>query len=122
MSALDVFLGITPGAEIEFDLDAIRPKTRGECFGGHRPCVFVGCTEHLYLDVNPETGSIKLNFPNLELEQLAESCALDVADRGEHTLEEVGVLTNLTRERIRQIVDPTLRTLQTNRVLVEQRP
>src|SRR5215831_5555094 len=40
-----------------------RPKTRAECVNGPRPCQFVSCKHNLYLDVNPETGSIKLNFP-----------------------------------------------------------
>jgi DNA-directed RNA polymerase sigma subunit (sigma70/sigma32) len=34
---------------------------------------------------------------------LPESCALDIADRGGITLEEVGEIMNLTRERIRQL-------------------
>jgi hypothetical protein len=34
---------------------------------------------------------------------MAETCALDVADRGGATLEEVGAIMNLTRERIRQV-------------------
>ena len=34
---------------------------------------------------------------------MTETCALDVADRGGITLEEVGTLLNLTRERIRQV-------------------
>jgi hypothetical protein len=53
--------------------------------------------------VNPDTGSIKLNFPDLEVWEMAETCALDVADRGGITLEEVGEILNLTRERIRQV-------------------
>jgi len=53
--------------------------------------------------VNPRTGSIKINFPELEPWELQESCALDVADRGVHTLEEVGEILNLTRERVRQL-------------------
>jgi DNA-directed RNA polymerase sigma subunit (sigma70/sigma32) len=53
--------------------------------------------------VNPETGSIKINFPDKEVHELEESCALDVAERGGITLEEVGSLMNLTRERIRQL-------------------
>jgi hypothetical protein len=32
-----------------------------------------------------------------------ETCALDIADRGGTTLEEVGAIMNLTRERIRQV-------------------
>jgi len=68
-----------------------------------RPCPYVACKYHLYLDVSPRTGAIKFNFPDLEPEQLTETCALDVADRGGHTCEQVGDLLNITRERIRQI-------------------
>jgi DNA-directed RNA polymerase sigma subunit (sigma70/sigma32) len=35
--------------------------------------------------------------------ELAQTCALDVAERGGITLEEVGEIMNLTRERIRQV-------------------
>jgi hypothetical protein len=63
----------------------------------------VACKYHLYLDVNPETGSIKINFPDLEPWEMGETCALDVADRNGITLEEVGEIMNLTRERIRQV-------------------
>jgi len=34
---------------------------------------------------------------------MAETCSLDVADRGGITLEDVGAILNLTRERIRQV-------------------
>jgi hypothetical protein len=80
-----------------------RPRTRAECVNGPRPCLFVACKHHLYLDVNPETGSIKVNFPDKEPWDLADTCALDVAERGGVTLEEVGELLNLTRERVRQV-------------------
>lgn len=80
-----------------------RPKTRAECAEQARPCPWVACKHHLYLDVNPRTGSIKLNFPDLEPWELQHTCALDVAEAGGHTLEEVGDITNLTRERIRQL-------------------
>jgi hypothetical protein len=80
-----------------------RPRTRAECQTGMRPCPFISCKHHLYLDVNPETGSIKLNFPDLEVWEMKDTCSLDVADRGGVTLEEVGEILNLTRERIRQV-------------------
>jgi hypothetical protein len=83
--------------------DPDRPMTRGQCKEDVRPCPYVSCKHHLYLDVNPETGSIKLNFPDLEVWEMAETCSLDVADRGGITLEEVGEILNLTRERIRQV-------------------
>ncbi len=88
------------------ETDYRRPTTRVECAQGDfadRPCPFVSCKHHLYLDVSERTGAIKLNFPALEVWQLPESCALDIADRGGITLEEVGVIMNLTRERIRQL-------------------
>jgi hypothetical protein len=81
----------------------LRPRSRGECQNMERPCPFVSCEHHLYLDVNPQSGAIKLNFPHLEVWEMAETCALDVADRGGITLEEVGAILNLTRERIRQV-------------------
>lgn len=80
-----------------------RPKMRLECRNGPRPCLYISCKHHLFLDVNPETGSIKLNFPDKEVWELEETCALDVAERGGITLEEVGEILNLTRERIRQL-------------------
>lgn len=79
-----------------------RPLTRGDCEGGARPCPWVSCAHHLYLDVLP-SGSIKFNFPELEPWELRETCALDVADRGGETLEAVGRLLSLTRERVRQV-------------------
>mgnify|MGYP001407023388 FL=1 len=97
--------------------DVPRPIKRGECQGGERPCPWVSCKHHLYLDVNPYTGSIKFNYPTLEPHELAESCSLDVADRGGHTLEEVGLLTNLTRERVRQIETRGLYTMRFQRSL-----
>ena len=83
--------------------DYEKPKSRSECVEGMRPCPFVSCKHHLYLDVSSRTGAIKLNFPDLEVWEMTETCALDIADRGGTTLEEVGAIMNLTRERIRQV-------------------
>ncbi len=85
------------------ELDGMRPRTRADCANSVRPCFFVSCKHHLYLDVNPDTGSVKVNFPDKELWELENTCALDVADKGGITLEEVGAIMNLTRERIRQV-------------------
>lgn len=83
--------------------DTDRPQSRAECQDMPRPCPYVSCAHHLYLDINPSSGAIKLNFPHLEVWEMKETCALDVADRGGITLEEVGEILNLTRERIRQV-------------------
>jgi hypothetical protein len=89
--------------ELVYPEDVERPRTRAECQNMPRPCPFVSCEHHLYLDVNPDSGAIKLNFPHLEVWEMAETCSLDVADRGGITLEDVGAILNLTRERIRQV-------------------
>lgn len=97
-----------------------RPKTRDDCKNGPRPCHWVSCEHHLFLDVGDLSGSIKYNFPlappaipgvpandALDLHQvlawMPETCALDVAERGGVTLEEIGVMLNVSMERARQI-------------------
>jgi hypothetical protein len=92
--------------------DAERPLTRADCQAAARPCPWVSCVHHLYLDVNPVSGAIKLNFPHLEPHEMAETCSLDVADRGGITLEEVGAILNLTRERIRQQQEKALASIK----------
>ena len=89
--------------DINYPAVVKRPQNRSDCVGGERPCPFVSCKWHLYLEVKSAIGSIKLPFPKLEVDELVETCALDVADRGGATLEQVAKLMNLTRERIRQL-------------------
>ena len=93
-------------------IDYDRPKSRTECKEGPRPCMYVSCKHNLYLDVNMVTGSIKFNFPDKDIFELKETCALDVAERGGITLEEVGEIMNLTRERVRQVETAGLARLQ----------
>jgi hypothetical protein len=104
---------------------AARPQTRGECAGGQRPCPWVSCKFHLFLDVT-RAGSLKLNFPAESvdglvdnLEKMKETCVLDVAggpdgtsDGDGVTLEDVGGLMNVTRERIRQMEEKFKRILK----------
>jgi len=92
--------------------DYNKPPVRAACQGGARPCPYVSCKHHLYVDVSPRTGAIKLNFPDLEVWEMGDSCALDVADRGGTTLEDVGAIMNLTRERIRQVEVKALAKLE----------
>lgn len=115
-----------------------RPRTRGDCVGGARPCPFVGCAHHLALDIT-EVGTILLRggyesssgsiaipirmtpedfereadaFIEHFFEQGRESCELDGADAGGLTLQEVGERSGVTRERVRQIETEALAYLE----------
>src|SRR5688572_4057029 len=101
--------------------DYNKPRVRSACQGGARPCPYVSCKHHLYVDVSPRTGAIKLNFPDLEVWEMGDSCALDVADRGGTTLEDVGAIMNLTRERIRQVEVKALAKLEALRDMMALR-
>ena len=70
--------------------------TRGECATLPRPCPRTACRHHLVAE----------RAAGLEV---GPSCTLDVADRGGLTLEEVGAILGVTRERIRQIETNALR-------------
>jgi len=105
------------GAALYPPVDLERPRTRADCGAEARPCPWVACKHHLYLDINPTTGSIKINFPDREPWELEHSCALDIADTGAKTLDEIGEFTNLTRERIRQLEVRGLLKLRTRREL-----
>jgi Sigma-70, region 4 len=76
------------------------PKTRGDCLAGGsneaRPCRWVSCKWYL---------------PRMSWDAKV-TCALDVADLGGSTLEEVGGFLGITRERVRQIEERTLRKLK----------
>ncbi|MCA2979878.1 MAG: DNA-binding protein [Myxococcaceae bacterium] len=109
-------------AELLSELNQTRPRTRADCINSPRPCVYVSCKYNLYLDVNPETGSVKLNFPDKEIWELEYTCALDVAEKGGITLEEVGEIMNLTRERIRQVETRGLEKVRTATEAEPRRP
>src|SRR5882672_11144019 len=112
--------GIDPELQtLMAEMEASRPKSRADCGTGPRPCPYVSCKYNLFVDVNPRTGSVKMNFPDKELDEIGDTCALDVADRGGITLEEVGAIMNLTRERVRQLETRGLTKL---RVIADDEP
>jgi len=113
VSLAELAVGAAMYPPIELD----RPRTRADCGAEARPCPWVACKHHLYLDINPETGSIKINFPDREPWELEHTCALDIAEAGGKTLDEIGEITNLTRERIRQVEVRGLLKLRTRREL-----
>lgn len=80
-----------------------------------RPCGWISCRHNLYLEVNPDTGSIKINA-DVEPWEMPETCSLDVAQRGGITLEDIGAILGLTRERIRQVEVRGLMRMRIKRV------
>ena len=101
------------------------PLLRSECRDGARPCPFISCAHHLFLDVS-RAGGIKVNFPDLvgedgaiDFAAMPASCALDVGDEGRHTIERVGDLMNITRERVRQLEVTIMAKLVQNPILLE---
>ena len=102
---------VTP-EELE-DAERERPKTRADCASAPRPCPFVSCSMNLYLDVQKGTGSVTYHDASRAPEDVPpdQSCALDVADRGGLTLEDMAHLSKLTRERMRQIEAAALRKI-----------
>jgi hypothetical protein len=81
---------------IELPVDQEPPKVRADCLSGgsnaQRPCQWFTCRHHLAVDVGRYGEG-----------EGTESCVLDLAEKGGLTLEEVGDIMDLTRERIRQI-------------------
>lgn len=87
-----------------------RPRTRGDCAGGERPCPWASCRHHLLVDVNPETGLLKIQ--ERELEDLPETCALDVAERGGLNQPDTAALLGVTRQRVDQLEKRGMRLLE----------
>ena len=89
----------------QYPVDVSRPTKRSEC-PEERPCPFVSCRYNTYLEVTSDVKreKITINHPDLQpWEVLPEdSCALDLADECQ-SLERVGRVLGITRERVRQI-------------------
>lgn len=81
-----------------------KPETRGQCEQAARPCPYVSCRHHIFIEMQ-KSGSIRFPFGDSlqTLPKLEYTCSLDAAAEGEMTLQRVATLNNLTRERIRQI-------------------
>jgi predicted CopG family antitoxin len=103
------------------DLEFERPRTRADCERGIRPCPFVGCRHHLYLDVK-SNGALILNFPDRDFDEAPESCALDVAERGELSQREVGEVMNVTKQAVQQLERVSLTKIALSRRLSHHAP
>lgn len=80
----------------------LRPKKRGDCIDGQRPCPWYSCKYHLGLDVH-RNGKMTVHIDPDELDEEAHTCALDIADQGGMLLGDLGAALGMSAERIRQI-------------------
>lgn len=88
-----------------------QPRTREECSGVPRPCPYVSCRHNLNLEVT-KSGAVRLLDAEPWDEAAHPSCALDVVQQhGAQTLDVVGFILGLTRERVRQVELVALRSL-----------
>lgn len=86
-----------------------RPKTRGECVNGPRPCPWASCQYSLLVDLHEYKKQVKV----IDLAPGAPTCALDVADTGEaRTQEEVGKLMGTTRQYVELIERNAVRKIR----------
>lgn len=117
-----------------------RPTNYSQCLEIARPCPYVSCRYHLYLDVDKsqrwdrsegrrlrlagwtleriakymgvstqaiqyalsrEASDLSLTFHDSEVWELEETCAIDVANKGPHSLYQIARLMNVTPEAVR---------------------
>lgn len=88
-----------------------RPRTRGECIDGPRPCPWASCRHHLALDV---TYNNALKVQDRELEELPATCALDVADAAESGVDNYTIadLLGISRQGVDALLASGLRKLR----------
>jgi len=113
-----------------------RPRTTKECdeqFDDEQgrglgtpgnPCPFLTCRYNLLVDVNERTGAYAINakyhfdendpVPDVELPESTHTCARKAAQDGPMRLVAIAKTMNVTRERIRQLVELSLNKLATN--------
>jgi hypothetical protein len=106
-------LQLPPGWTMRSDV----PANRNDCRGGVRPCPHVRCKQHLWLRLqsenpgNPKAG--KQGATTLRPATM-QTCALDRADRGPASFDEIGELLDMDSTRGRQIAQQALWKLLIN--------
>lgn len=91
---------------------AERPRTRADCANGSRPCPWVSCRHHLLLDIGRDGRLLRArDFDEIDarsiadaLEEMPETCALDVADRGPRSAADVAELLGLKHDAVDEVV------------------
>lgn len=85
-------------------MDDERPTCRSQCVDGPRPCPWVSCRYNLTIDIIK--GRVRVNPPG------EDSCALDVADRGEHSVAEIAAILGISKQRVSFIEQEALAFLR----------
>lgn len=120
----------------EINKAAPRPATAKECneqFDDEKgrglgtpgnPCLFLSCRYNLMVDVNERTGAYSINVPysfddndpvpDIEPPKDTYTCSRKAAQDGPMRLVAIAKTMNVTRERIRQMVEASLTKLATN--------
>lgn len=113
----------SPGSRPERPRFRYGPDVTHPCPWATRPCPWVSCPWHSYLEVHPRSGSLRIAYPDREPEDWIDTCLLDLIrnvelERGAGaglTLEEIARVCNLSRERVRQIIEKALAKLRRSR-------
>lgn len=87
------------------------PKIRGHCENGPRPCPWILCKYHLYLDVAIESRSNGDHFGKT-LTEIPETCALDLANGNGMEWEEIGEVLGTTGQTAANIGKLALNSLK----------
>ncbi len=126
LKKLETFACLKDVQITEEDLDYLekaRPVTREDCAYIPRPCPFLICPYNMVLDLDvgyihniqgrlDASGNVLVYNPDKSFLEQTHSCTLDVAEAGPLTLEEVGEIFGITRERIRQLLERELKNLK----------
>jgi hypothetical protein len=99
-----------------------RPRTRGDCVDGPRPCPWVSCHYHLALEVawatNARTPHVRVLFDPDDWTSDTPTCVLDIADAVatcalEPSVDLVGILLGgIKWQRVAQIQQEAIRKLR----------
>lgn len=81
-----------------------RPTTRGDCVDGPRPCPFVGCRYHIWLEATQFGAIVTQQDGKLQgMHNMRFTCVLDAAEQGPLPVKQIGRLLGVKKERLRQM-------------------
>ena len=110
---------IPPADIVPESIPGTKPVTRQECKSSHRPCPWISCQFHMFWCVN-QIDRILQYLPDHTIADIAlslsQTCVLDVTDTGEKTLEEIGDILQVSRERIRQIEEGAINKISAHKL------